>query len=259
MNIRLVTVHGFKSYEDTVVFGPFAPGQNALVGLNGTGKSNFYAAIGFVLLDEFAHIRVSERKGLLHEGQGRNSLTAFVEILFDNASRVMPIDTDEVSVRRSIGLKKDEYFVNRKNSTRQDVHNLLESCGFSPTSGYYIVRQGRVNTLTLMKDTDRLDLLMDIAGTKFYDQQREESLKMIEESRARTDKIIDSLTYIRERLKHLDDEKKELEEFEKLDRERRAVEFLIQNRESSVISEELAMKEEEIGRASCRERVFLSV
>jgi structural maintenance of chromosome 3 (chondroitin sulfate proteoglycan 6) len=246
MRIRRVTVHGFKSYEDTVVFGPFSPGQNALVGLNGTGKSNFYSAIGFVLLDEYAHIRVTERKGLLHEGHAKNSMTAFVEIIFDNVNRLIPIDTDEVSIRRSIGIKKDEYFVDRKNSTRQDVHNLLESCGFSPASGYYIVRQGRINALALMKDSDRLDLLMDVAGTKFYDQQREESLKMIDESEGRTEKIRESLGYIRERLRQLEDEKAELELHEQLDRERRAVEFLLQKRELHSIREELQVREQEL-------------
>lgn len=240
-----MTVHGFKSYEDTVVFGPFAPGTNALVGLNGTGKSNFYSAISFVLLDEYAHIRVSDRKALLHEGQGKSAMTAFVEIVFDNTSRVFPSDNDEVSIRRSIGLKKDEYFVDRKNSTRQDVRNLLERCGFSPASGYYIVRQGRVNALAMMKDSDRLDLLMEIAGTKFYDSQREESQKMIEESEGRTNKIKDSIDYIQERLRQLDDEKKELEEFEKLDKERKAVEYLIENHELMKTLSDLELKEEE--------------
>lgn len=228
MKVKRVTVHGFKSYEDTVSFGPFSPGKNALVGLNGTGKSNFYSAIGFVLLDEFAHLRVSDRKALLHEGQGRNAMTAFVEVVFDNTSRFFPSDKDEVSIRRSIGLKKDEYFVDRKNSTRQDVHNLLESCGFSPSSGYYIVRQGRINALAVMKDAERLDLLMEIAGTKFYDKQREESMRMIEESRGRTEKIKESIAYIENRLTQLESERKELELYEKLDRERRACEYLIQ-------------------------------
>ncbi|KAH0796855.1 RecF/RecN/SMC protein [Histomonas meleagridis] len=245
MNIKRVIVHGFKSYDDTVVFGPFSPGTNALVGLNGTGKSNFYSAISFVLLDEYAHIRISDRKALLHEGQGQNAMTAYVEIVFDNKNRIISIDNDEVSIRRSIGLKKDEYFIDRKNSTRQDVHNLLESCGFSPSSGYYIVRQGKVSSLAMMKDSDRLELLMEIAGTKFYDQQRDDSLKLIAESHGRIEKIKESLEYIDDRLKQLEDEKKELEENEKLEREKRAIEFLIQRREISSIEDELQEKEAE--------------
>jgi hypothetical protein len=33
-----------------------------------------------------------------------------------------------------------------------------------------------------MKDSARLDLAMDVALTKFYDQQREESVKMSEDN-----------------------------------------------------------------------------
>jgi structural maintenance of chromosome 3 (chondroitin sulfate proteoglycan 6) len=107
------------------------------------------------------------------------------------------------------------------------------------------VCQDRINTLALMKDSDRLDLLMDVAGTKFYDQQRDESLKMIMESESRTGKIRESLSYIRERLRQLEDEKAELELHEQLDRERRAVEYLLQKRELLGITEELRLREQE--------------
>jgi chromosome segregation ATPase len=48
-----------------------------------------------------------------------------------------PINSDKISISGSISLKKDEYSVDRKNSMRQDAHNLLESCGFAPTGGSY--------------------------------------------------------------------------------------------------------------------------
>lgn len=75
-------------------------------------------------------------------------------------------DGDEVVLRRTIGLKKDEFFLNRKRVTKQEVSSLLESAGFSKSNPYYIVQQGKVSTLTLMKDDERLDLLKEVAGTK---------------------------------------------------------------------------------------------
>jgi len=235
MNISRVIIHGFRSYKDTVSFGPFSPGQNALVGMNGSGKSNFYKAIEFVLLDEYAHIRVTDRKSILHEG---TATSAYVEIIFNNTGehRPIPIDQDEVSIRRSVSLKKDEYFINHKHSTWQDVHNLLESCGFSPSSGYYIVRQGKVTALAKMKDSERLDLLMDIAGTKFYDSQRADSLKIILESNQRQEQITESLDYITSRLQQLSAEQEELQEYERVESDRRALEYLIQQREQVKIT-----------------------
>lgn len=47
-------------------------------------------------------------------------------------------------LRRVIGAKKDQYFLNKKVVPRSDVMNLLESAGFSRSNPYYIVKQGKV-------------------------------------------------------------------------------------------------------------------
>ncbi len=85
-------------------------------------------------------------------------------------------------LRRSIGLKKDEYYLDKKHVTKHDVINLLESAGFSRSNPYYIVQQGRVNSIALMKDTERLELLKEVAGTRVYDERRAESEKIMHES-----------------------------------------------------------------------------
>ena len=51
------------------------------------------------------------------------------------------VDKNEVCLRRVIGAKKDQYFLNRKAVTKLDVMNLLESAGFSRSNPYYIVKQ----------------------------------------------------------------------------------------------------------------------
>lgn len=86
-----------------------------------------------------------ERQLLLHEGAGvTNIMSAYVEIVFDNSDGRFPTGKDEVIIRRTIGLKKDEYSLDKKSSSKADVMNLLESAGFSKSNPYYIVPQGRV-------------------------------------------------------------------------------------------------------------------
>lgn len=68
-----------------------------------------------------------------------------VEIVFDNSDNRFPTGHDEVVIRRTIGLKKDEYSLDRKSASKADVMNLLESAGFSKSNPYYIVPQGRVS------------------------------------------------------------------------------------------------------------------
>jgi structural maintenance of chromosome 3 (chondroitin sulfate proteoglycan 6) len=101
-------------------------------------------AIQFVLSDEFSHLRPEQRQALLHEGTGPRVLTGFVEIIFDNSDSRFPIYREEVFLRRVIGAKKDQYFLNKKMVPRNDVVNLLESAGFSRSNPYYIVKQGKV-------------------------------------------------------------------------------------------------------------------
>eukprot|EP00977_Amphora_coffeiformis_P002506 scaffold469_cov160-Amphora_coffeaeformis.AAC.11 len=131
--------------------------MNAVVGRNGSGKSNLFDAVQFCLLaPRFANLRAGgrdyairtpfprvvhvlayiqrlvsspfhttsihhspeERQALLHEGSGSAAVNAFVEIVFDNSDQRFLSDggagaSDEVVLRRTIGLKKDEFFLQR--------------------------------------------------------------------------------------------------------------------------------------------------
>ena len=80
----------------------FLSGHNVVVGRNGSGKSNFFAAIEFVLSNEYSSLNAKQRSSLLHEGAGPKPLNAFVEITFNNEDRRIPIDTDLVSIRRLV-------------------------------------------------------------------------------------------------------------------------------------------------------------
>lgn len=51
----------------------------------------FFAAIQFVLSDEFTHLRPEQRQGLLHEGTGARVISAYVEIIFDNSDNRVPV------------------------------------------------------------------------------------------------------------------------------------------------------------------------
>ncbi|XP_007939794.1 structural maintenance of chromosomes protein 3 [Orycteropus afer afer] len=186
-------------------------------GRNGSGKSNFFYAIQFVLSDEFSHLRPEQRLALLHEGTGPRVISAFVEIIFDNSDNRLPIDKEEVSLRRVIGAKKDQYFLDKKMVTKNDVMNLLESAGFSRSNPYYIVKQGK------------------------------------KETQGKREKINELLKYIEERLHTLEEEKEELAQYQKWDKMRRALEYTIYNQELNETRaklDELSAKRETSGEKS---------
>ena len=223
---------------------PFSPGTNVIVGRNGSGKSNFFAAIRFVLSDAYTQMTREERQALLHEGSGSAVMSAYVEVIFDNSDDRFPTGNKEVVLRRTIGLKKDEYSLDKKVVTKKDVQNLLEAAGFSSSNPYYIVPQGRVTALTNMKESDRLALLKEVAGTQVYESRRTESLKIMTETNNKREKIDELLDYIKERLAELEEEKEELRGFQDKDRERRCLEYAFYHKEQVAVQEVLEELEE---------------
>lgn len=166
-------------------------------------------------------------------------MSAYVEIIFDNSDDRFPTGNKEVILRRTIGLKKDEYSVDKKVVTKTDVTNLLEAAGFSRSNPYYIVPQGRVTALTNMKESDRLNLLKEVAGTQVYEARRTESLKIMNETSNKREKIDELLEYIKERLAELEEEKEELRGFQDKDRERRCLEYAYHHREQVTVQSAL--------------------
>ncbi|KAJ5991518.1 hypothetical protein N7499_003935 [Penicillium canescens] len=244
MYVKQIIIQGFKSYKDQTVIEPFSPKHNVIVGRNGSGKSNFFAAIRFVLSDAYTHLGREERQALLHEGSGSAVMSAYVEIIFDNSDDRFPTGKPELVLRRTIGIKKDEYTLDRKNATKNDVMNLLESAGFSRSNPYYIVPQGRVTALTNMKDSERLVLLKEVAGTQVYEARRSESLKIMHETNSKRTKIDELLDYINERLAELEEEKDELRSYQEKDKERRCLEYTIYSLEQQEIGKVLNEIEE---------------
>lgn len=242
MFIKQVIIEGFKSYKDQIAVDPFSEKINVVVGANGSGKSNFFHAIRFVLNvlnDSSGALRQEERQRLLHEGAGHAVMSAYVELVFDNSDGRLPVDKDEVRLRRSIGLKKDEYYLDKKHMTKTEVMHLLETAGFSRSNPYYVVQQGRIMEMAHMSDAKRLDLLKDIGGTKVYEERRKDSLDVLRECEGKRTSIQDLIEQLESRLSSLDEERDELAAYQVADRDRRAIEYTILDREISATKEAL--------------------
>jgi structural maintenance of chromosome 3 (chondroitin sulfate proteoglycan 6) len=189
-------------------------------------------------------LKPEEKKQLLHEGTGSIVVSGYVEIIFDNSDNRIPIEREEVSLRRVIGPKKDTYYLDKKLVTKSDVMNLLEGAGFSRSNPYYIVKQGKINQLAVAPDAHRLKLLREVAGTRVYDERKEESTTILKETEAKQLKISEMLSYIEERLSTLEEEKEELRAYQDLDKMRRSLEYTIHDKEMRNIREKLEKLEE---------------
>uniref|UniRef100_A0A915E1F9 RecF/RecN/SMC N-terminal domain-containing protein n=1 Tax=Ditylenchus dipsaci TaxID=166011 RepID=A0A915E1F9_9BILA len=150
MFIKEINITGFRSYRDTTSVNNFSPKHNVVVvGRNGSGKSNFFYAIQFVLSNEYSHLNQEQRHNILHE----------VPIL------------SEVRIMRQVGQKKDQYFIDNKVVTRTDV-----------------------------------------AGTRVFDEKKEESLKILQEPKEKLRRVSTLLSFIDGRLNKLEEEKEDLKD-----------------------------------------------
>jgi len=119
MHIKSLTIRGFKTYRQETVISDLSAHANMFLGKNGSGKSNLLDAVQFVLSDKYSSLREEERRKLLHEGAGRDTTVADMEIVFDKSDKRIPLeppkgdrDNTDVRVRRTIGGKKDQILVN---------------------------------------------------------------------------------------------------------------------------------------------------
>lgn len=140
-------------------------------------------------------------------------------------------NSDEVVIRRTVGLKKDEFFLQRKRAQKNEIASLLEGAGFSKSNPYFIVQQGKVQDLCTMADGERLRLLKEVAGTVVYDEKKTESLAKMEENQVSIAKIQEILMDIEDRLETLQSEKEELIVYQQLDRQRRACSYTLYDKE----------------------------
>ncbi|KPI90676.1 putative adaptor complex protein (AP) 3 delta subunit 1 [Leptomonas seymouri] len=249
MFIKNIIISGFRSYREQSFPDGLSPKTNVIVGKNGSGKSNFFAAIQFVLNEKFANLRAVERKELFHVGSGRPALSIFVEIVFDNSDGRLVIpgrsEEHEVRIRRTVGLKQDEFRVNDRKFSASDVHQLLESAGFSSSNPYYVVEQGKIVSLVNMSEEDRYHLIKDVAGTKVYEARRSESEKILADTKVKQTQISEAINDLSKRLKELEAETSELKQFQDADREKRCIEYCIFNTELDNAKECLQKLEEE--------------
>ena len=243
MYIKRVIIRGFKTYKNETIIEDLSPHNNIVVGRNGSGKSNFFAAIRFVLSDAYNNMTREERQSLIHESSV-NIMSAFVEIIFDNKDRRIPIAKDEISIRRTIGMKKDDYSLDYKSTTKSEIMNLLEASGFSKSNPYYIVPQGKVTALTNAKDSERLELLKDIAGARVFENKLKDSLKEMSITSQKQLQIKDMLLDIEKRLDELNIEKEDLKSFEKLNSKKKILEFNIYDRELKALSDQIDLIED---------------
>lgn len=215
MILKSLEISGFKSFakKTELVFGNSA--ISAIVGPNGSGKSNVAEAFRFVLGEQsLKSLRGKRGEDMIFNG-GKNLARlnrAGVKLVFDNRSKLFPIDFDEISIERVVHRDgANEYLMNGTQVRLKDITELLFSAHIG-TSGHHIISQGEADRMLSASIKERREMLEEALGLKAYQVKKEESQRKLEKT-AENIASVESLR--REIAPHLRFLKKQVEKYEK--------------------------------------------
>ena len=196
---------GFKSFADPTVL-EFEPGVNVIVGPNGSGKSNIADALSWVLGSQApSSLRSGSMEDVIFAGSaGRSRLgLADVELTLDNASRVLPLDLNEVTVSRITDRSGEtEYRINGAPCRLLDVAELLSDTGIG-RSIHTVVGQGQLDAVLQARPEERRTFIEEAAQIGKYRRRKDRALKRIERVDENLVRLEDVLTELRRSVRPL--------------------------------------------------------
>ncbi|NWR35777.1 SMC4 protein, partial [Tachuris rubrigastra] len=180
---RLMITHivnqNFKSYAGEKTLGPFHKRFSCIVGPNGSGKSNIIDSLLFVFGYRAQKIRSKKLSVLIHNSEEHTDIpSCTVEVHFQ---KIIDKEGDDYEVipdskfyvsRTAYRDNSSVYHINGKKKTYKDVGILLRSHGIDLDHNRFLILQGEVEQISLMKpkgqtehDEGMLEYLEDIIGS----------------------------------------------------------------------------------------------
>ena len=188
MYLKTLKLVGFKSFADRTRL-EFRPGISVVVGPNGSGKSNLVDAVHWVLGTQApTSLRTSRMEDVIFAGTvTRPALgRAEVTVVFDNSSRDLVLDLDEVAItRRLFRDGTSEYEINGVACRLLDVTELLSDSGVGRHQ-HIIVNQGQVDSILAADNDEHRAVIEEAAGILKHKLRKERALRRFDPNQTRT-------------------------------------------------------------------------
>lgn len=205
MYLKQIKAYGFKSFADKINI-ELCPNINGIVGPNGSGKSNVVDAVRWVLGEQsIKSLRGDNSLDIIFSGsKSRKPLnSATVSLIFDNSDKTVPIDYNEVSIKRTLYRSgENEYFINNERCRLKDIIELLTDSGGSKES-FNIISQGKIDEIILAKPQDRRVMFEEAAGVLKYKRRKEEAIRKLERTNSNINRVNDIILELETNLEPL--------------------------------------------------------
>lgn len=215
MYLKEIQAYGFKSFADKINF-EFTNNLNGIVGPNGSGKSNIVDAVRWVLGEQSnKSLRTIDSTSVIFSGsKSRKPLnSAMVNIIFDNTDRHLPIDFNEVSIKRVLYRSgENEYYLNGEKCRLKDISELLTDSGAARES-FNIIGQGKIDEILSTKPYDRRVIFEEAAGVLKYKKRKEEAIRKLERTNNNINRVNDIISELETSLDPLRQQSMEAREY----------------------------------------------
>ena len=193
MYLKEIKAYGFKSFADKTSI-EFGKNINGIVGPNGSGKSNIVDAVRWVLGEQsMKSLRGDNSLDVIFSGSdSRRALnSASVTLVFDNTDRSLPIDFNEVSIKRmAFRTGENEYYINNERVRLKDITELLTDSGTAKES-FNIISQGKIDEILSNKPEDRRIIFEEAAGGLKYKRRKEEAIRKLDKTNQNLNRVND--------------------------------------------------------------------
>ena len=214
--LKTLTLTGFKSFVHKTHL-EFAPGITAIIGPNGSGKTNLVDAIRWAPGENNARtMRAKRNDELIFGGSETRKSLGMAEVLLqlDNSSRRLPIEYTEIEVGRRMFKDGDaEYLINRARVRLRDLQDLLAGANLADNP-FVVIGQGLTDQILALRPADRRSVIEDAAGTRRLQMRREEALTRLKHADAEIVRVIDILREIGPRVELLREQTAKWNEYE---------------------------------------------
>jgi len=203
--LRSLSLLGFKTFARPTEIR-FEGGVTAIVGPNGSGKTNIVDAIKWVLGSGQARdLRGKTMAEVIYVGGERRARAAFAEVtlVFDNTEGRLPVDYHEVAIKRRVERDgESDYFLNGSRVRRRDLLHMLASTGLTVDS-YAIIGQHDIEEIVVCTPGERRQLLEEAAQVRGVKQRRQEAVHRLTDLAANLLRLEDLKSEIQPRLEVL--------------------------------------------------------
>ncbi|MFA5930697.1 MAG: AAA family ATPase [archaeon] len=244
---RLVklTLKNFKSFKRAEI--PISKGFTAIVGSNGSGKSNILDALLFVLgITSLKTLRAGKLTDLVNNDAKESY--AKVDLLIKDKDR-------QYEVSRMIDKQgKSVYRLDGKRTTLNEISSLLTDLGID-VSGHNIVTQGDITKIIEMSPIERREIIDNIAGLSEFDEKKEEAIKELDKVDSR---IKEATIILNERntfLLELEEEMKAAKEYKEYEEERKRTKATILSKELYTIEKKLLEADNEVAEMEKQKKI----